>query len=158
MLPYFSGERTPIHDTHAKGVIFGLNLTHTRGDLYRAALEGIACGTNHILETFDAVGETPRYIFSVGGGTKNRAWAQATSDVSGRTQILSEKSMGASYGDAFLAALAVGDVKAQDIKAWNPVISEIVSNTEHTESYRRHYRVFRELYDRNRDLMKDLGS
>ena len=36
MLPYFSGERTPIHDTHAKGVIFGLNLTHTRGDLFRA--------------------------------------------------------------------------------------------------------------------------
>ncbi|MGB8315760.1 MAG: FGGY-family carbohydrate kinase [Aestuariivirga sp.] len=158
MLPYFSGERTPIHDTHAKGVIFGLNLTHTRGDLYRAALEGIACGTNHILETFDAVGETPRHIFSVGGGTKNRAWAQATSDVSGRTQILSEKSMGASYGDAFLAALAVGDVKAQDIKAWNPVVSEIVSNTKHTESYRRHYRVFRELYDRNRDLMRDLGN
>ncbi len=36
MLPYFSGERTPIHDTHAKGVIFGLDLTHTRGDLFRA--------------------------------------------------------------------------------------------------------------------------
>jgi xylulokinase len=158
MLPYFSGERTPIHDTHAKGVIFGLNLTHTRGDLYRAALEGIAFGTNHILETYDAVSETPRHIYAVGGGTKNRVWAQATSDVSGRTQILSEKSMGASYGDAFLAALAVGDVKAQDIKAWNPVVSEIVSNTEHAESYRRHYRVFRELYDRNRDLMKDLGS
>jgi xylulokinase len=158
MLPYFSGERTPIHDTHAKGVIFGLNLTHTRGDLYRAALEGIAYGTNHILETFDAVDETPRHIFSVGGGTKNRAWAQATSDVSGRTQILSEKSMGASYGDAFLAALAVGDVKAQDIKAWNPVVSEIVSNTKHTESYRRHYRVFSELYDRNCDLMRDLGN
>ena len=43
MLPYFSGERTPIHDTDAKGVIFGLNLTHTRGDIYRALFEGIAC-------------------------------------------------------------------------------------------------------------------
>jgi xylulokinase len=44
LLPYFSGERTPIHDVHAKGSIFGLNLTHTRGDLYRAVIEGIAHG------------------------------------------------------------------------------------------------------------------
>ena len=52
LLPYFSGERTPIHDPHAKGVLFGLNLTHTRGDIYRALLEGIAYGTNHIIETY----------------------------------------------------------------------------------------------------------
>ena len=45
VLPHFSGERTPIHDPQAKGAIFGLDLTHTRGDLYRAALEGIACAT-----------------------------------------------------------------------------------------------------------------
>ena len=56
MLPYFSGERTPIHDPHAKGVIFGLNLTHTRGDIYRALLEGIAFGTNHIFETYREIG------------------------------------------------------------------------------------------------------
>ena len=56
ILPYFSGERTPIHDPHAKGVLFGLNLTHTRGDIYRALLEGIACGTNHIVETYREVG------------------------------------------------------------------------------------------------------
>ena len=156
MLPYFSGERTPIHDTHAKGVIFGLNLTHTRGDLFRAALEGIAMGTKHIMETFDDVGEPPRNIFAVGGGTQNRVWAQATSDICGRTQILREKSVGASYGNAFLAALAVGDVQTKDIKAWNPVASEFTAKTENDEIYRRHYPVFRSLYERNRDLMKTL--
>ena len=39
-LPYFSGERTPIHDAQAKGAFFGLDLTHNRGDLFRAVLEG----------------------------------------------------------------------------------------------------------------------
>jgi xylulokinase len=157
MLPYFSGERTPIHDTHAKGVIFGLNLTHTRGDLFRAALEGIALATNHIMETFDDAGEPPQNIFAVGGGTQNRVWAQATSDICGRTQILREKSMGASYGNAFLAALAVGDAHPQDIKVWNPIASEFTAKAENAEIYRRHYEVFRSLYDRNRDLMKTLG-
>ncbi len=158
MLPYFSGERTPIHDAHARGTIFGLNLTHTRGDLFRAALEGIAFGTNHILETYDDVGETPQNIFAVGGGTRNKVWAQATSDISGKSQILRSKSMGASYGNAFLAALAVGDAQRSDIKSWNPVASKFSSNPEHAEIYRKHYGVFRKLYERNRDLMKELGS
>jgi xylulokinase len=157
ILPYFSGERTPIHDTHAKGVIFGLNLTHTRGDLFRAALEGIALSTNHIMETFDDVGEPPWNIFAVGGGTQNRVWAQATSDICGRTQILREKSVGASYGNAFLAALAVGDAQIKDIKAWNPVASEFTAKTENAEIYRRNYEVFRSLYERNKDLMKTLA-
>jgi xylulokinase len=55
-LPYFSGERTPIHDPHARGVFFGLDLTHTRGDLFRAALEGIAAATRHIADTYAEAG------------------------------------------------------------------------------------------------------
>jgi xylulokinase len=63
-------------------MIFGLDLTHTRGDIYRAMFEGIACGTNHVFETYAEAGEEPRSIFAAGGGTRNRVWSQATSDVS----------------------------------------------------------------------------
>ena len=55
-LPYFSGERTPIHDPNAKGVIVGLTLAHTRADIYRAALEGIAFATRHIFDTYAEAG------------------------------------------------------------------------------------------------------
>jgi xylulokinase len=157
MLPYFSGERTPIHDSSAKGMIFGLDLTHTRGDIYRALFEGIACGTNHVFETYADAGAPPRAILAAGGGTKNKVWAQATSDVSGLTQIVREKTVGASYGDAFLAALAVGDVKPADIRTWNPVASEIVPNAALKPVYDKTYHTFRELYPRTRDLMKATG-
>ena len=80
VLPYFSGERTPIHDPRAHGVIFGLNLTHTRGDIYRAVFEGIACATNHVFETYVEAGQEPRCLLAAGGGVQNRVWAQATSD------------------------------------------------------------------------------
>ena len=158
VLPYFSGERTPIHDPHAKGMIFGLDLTHTRGDVCRALFEGIACGTNHVFAAYAEAGAEPRAIFAAGGGTKNRVWAQATSDISGRTQIVREKTLGASYGDAFLAALAVGDVKREDIRTWNPVAYEIAADPKHAETYRRQYGVFRELYPRTRDLMRTAGD
>ncbi len=158
LLPYFSGERTPIHDPHAKGVLFGLDLTHNRGDIFRAVLEGIACGTNHIFDTYLEAGEDPRSIYAVGGGTRNRVWAQATSDVSGRTQVIREKTIGASYGDAFLAALAVGDVRREDIKAWNPVASQVLADLANAEVYGRQYSVFRDLYPRTRDLMGRLDD
>lgn len=157
LLPYFSGERTPIHDPDAKGVLFGLNLTHGRGDIYRALLEGIACGTTHIVDTYREIGEVPRKLLAVGGGTKNRVWSQATSDVSGMAQTVCAKTVGASYGDAFLAALAVGDVKKKDIAAWNPEARRIAPSRATRAVYDRQYRIFRELYTRNRDLMAELS-
>ncbi|HEX9905519.1 MAG TPA: carbohydrate kinase, partial [Propylenella sp.] len=96
----------------------------------------------------------PRAIYAVGGGTRNRAWAQATSDMSGKNQIVRQKTVGASYGDAFLAALAVGDVKAADINRWNPVASVIAA--EPSDAYRRQYGIYREIYARTKDLMREV--
>lgn len=49
MLPYFAGERTPLFDPDARGLVHGLTLRHTRGHLYRAALEATAYGVRHNL-------------------------------------------------------------------------------------------------------------
>lgn len=153
-LPYFSGERTPIHDPFAKGCLFGLNLTHTRGDIYRALLEGIANATNHVIETYRDLGQAPTRLLAVGGGTRNRIWCQATSDISGLDQIICEKTMGASYGDAFLAAVAIGRAEVGDIATWNPVASTV--RAEASENYERQYRLFRRLYEQTKDIAAEL--
>ncbi|MEO1312797.1 MAG: FGGY-family carbohydrate kinase [Pseudomonadota bacterium] len=155
VLPYFSGERTPIHDPQAKGAVFGLNLTHTRGDIYRALIEGIAFGTNHIIETFAEAGERPGRVMAVGGGVKNRLWLQATSDISGLDQVVRERTVGASYGDAFLAAVALGQVAPGDITAWNPVAETV--RAEVSEVYARQYGLFRRLYEETRGIAGELG-
>jgi len=155
VLPYFSGERTPLHDTQARGAIFGLNLTHTRGDLYRAVLEGIAMGTAHVIETFRELGQAPARVLAVGGGTQNAVWMQATSDFGAITQIVSDTTVGASYGDAFLAALAVGAVEPGDIARWNPAARKVAPQA--TEAHSRHYALFRRLYQQTRDIAHALG-
>ena len=154
-LPYFSGERTPIHDPAARGAFFGLNLTHKRGHMVRALLEGIAFGTNHIVETFADAGEPPQRILAVGGGTRNAVWLQATSDISGLDQILPRTTLGASYGDAFLAALAVGGARRDDIAAWNPEVGRVTA--EPAEVYARQYALWRRLYEQTRDIAHELG-
>jgi len=157
-LPYFSGERTPIHDPDAKGAIFGLNLTHTRGDVYRALFEGIACGTTHIVDTYRAIGKPPARVLAVGGGVKNAVWVQATSDIAGLEQTIRRRTIGAAYGDAFLAALGVGDARREDIELWNPVERVLAPAGAGAAAYRRQYRVFRALYERTRELMAALSG
>ena len=147
-LPHFSGERTPLQDPLAKGAFFGLNLTHGRGDIYRAALEGIAAGTRAITETYAEAGSAPTRVLAVGGGTKNAPWMQATSDFTGLEQQVCRVTTGAAYGDAWLAARAVGD--APDIRAWNPV--ERVILPEKVPAYERQYPLFRALYEATKGI------
>ena len=116
-LPYFSGERTPIQDPNACGIIFGLNLTHKREDIYRSIIEGISYGANHIIETFMQSDFIPNKLFAVGGGVKNKIWTSSISNISCLSQELKSKTIGASYGNSFLAALSLGDVFHIDL--WN---------------------------------------
>ncbi|MEM6896390.1 MAG: FGGY family carbohydrate kinase [Pseudomonadota bacterium] len=155
-LPYFSGERTPIHDPMAKGTFFGLNLTHGRGHLYRALIEGIAYGTAHVVETYRQVDVALNRILAVGGGTKNALWLQATSDTSGLDQIVCEKTVGASFGDAFLARMALGEAKIEDISAWNPVEQHVTARSE--PAYQKGYKLFRKLYEQTKDIAADLSG
>src|SRR6185503_5448654 len=68
---------------------------------------GIAFGIRHILEHFDEVQKASR-IVAVGGGLRSPIWAPTVSDITGRTQLVPEQAIGASYGDALLAGIGVG--------------------------------------------------
>ncbi len=153
-LPYFSGERTPLHDPNAKGAFFGFNLTHQRGDLYRAVLEGIASATRHVTDTFAEVGLPITRTRAVGGGTKNLPWLQATSDLTGLDQTICSVSTGASYGDAFMAAMAAGIAQISDIHQWNPAQAQITAQA--VPVYAKQYPLFRRLYEQTKDIAAEL--
>jgi xylulokinase len=153
-LPYFSGERTPLHDPNAKGAFFGFNLTHQRGDMYRAVLEGIAAATRHVTDTFAEVGLPITRTRAVGGGTKNLPWLQATSDFTGLDQVICSVSTGASYGDAFMAAMAVGIAQMSDIHQWNPAQAQITAQS--VPVYAKQYPLFRRLYEQTKDIAAEL--
>jgi xylulokinase len=152
-LPYFSGERTPIQDPDARGVIAGLTLAHTRAHLYRAILEGTAYGVRHNVETFREMGAAPKRLVAVGGGANNRLWLQIVSDVTGEEQMVPERTVGASYGDAMLAGLATGLVPdVETLKTqWVKVAEVIGPAPEASAVYDQYYRVYRDLYEHSKN-------
>lgn len=143
MLPYFAGERTPVADPDARGIIAGLTVEHTRGDLYRAALEATALGVRHNVEAIRAAGGTIERVVAVGGGTQGDLWLQVVSDVTGLTQEVRAVTIGASYGAAFLAARATGTA---DIDTWNPVVRRVEPDASLAAGYDELYALYRELY------------
>ena len=125
LLPYFAGERSPLFDPGARGVALGLTLAHTPAHLMRAALEAVAMGVRHNLEAFDSVrpdGLRWRPV-AVGGGAAGALWPQIVSDVCGRVQDIPAQTVGASYGDALLAAAAVGLVPPDT--DWTKIIATV---------------------------------
>ncbi|MFO7780232.1 MAG: FGGY-family carbohydrate kinase, partial [Spirochaetia bacterium] len=185
-LPYFSGERTPLNDPDARGVIAGLTLRHSRAHVYRALLEGVAFGVRHNLEEMaasadgnrggaggggaggggaaraDATGPTVAgapgggALVAIGGGAANRLWMQIVAEVLGREHSV-RSTPGASYGDAALAAVGAGERSLDDIASWVPA-GETVEPTAAHELYERLYPLYRELYRSSADTVHALAA
>ena len=158
VLPYFSGERTPINDPLASGVIAGLSLSHTRAQMFRAVLEGVGYGVRHNLETFASIGAKVKRVVAVGGGTQSDSWLQVISDISGTPQELPEVTVGASYGDAFLAGRAAGLLDAADIHRWVKPQRVITPNAQHKAFYDAMYAQYLKLYESTRDVVHALKA
>ncbi|MGW7680494.1 FGGY-family carbohydrate kinase [Kribbella sp. NPDC054772] len=152
LLPYFSGERTPIYDPLARGVIAGLTLRHGRGHLLRAAYEGIACGVRQILDIF---GPADR-IVAVGGGTQGGLWTQIVSDVAGISQTVPKQTIGAAYGDALLAAIGIGAVPPST--DWTRPHHVVTPDPSIAATYDGLFQTYTELYPATRDQIHRLAE
>jgi xylulokinase len=156
VLPYFAGERTPLFDPQARGVICGLTLSHGRGHLYRAMLEATAYGVRHILETMQEAGGGGKRLVAVGGGTKGGLWTQIVSSVVGREQVLPDETIGASYGNALMAGIASGIVGPGT--RWDNAAAVIQPDQVTRELYGRLYALYRDLYPATREVAHSLAN
>ena len=148
-LPYMMGERSPIWNTNARGVFFGLTLTTTPQMMFRAVLEGTAFALAHNVEIGKQSGIKIDEIRSIGGGSKSELWNQIKADVLGLPIAILKDSSGAAVGDAYLAGLGSGSFS--DIR---DVINSTVSienrylpNKTNHDYYQERYVRFRNLYE-----------
>jgi xylulokinase len=156
VVPSFAGEATPVDDPAARGVIAGLTLSHTPGDLYRAVLEGIGFGIRQLLESFEAAGVPTDRLRAAGGGTQNHLAMQVVSDVTGRPQDVAAGPVGGALGAARLAANAVR-LAAPDAD-WFVADRQVEPDQGTAATYDERYRLFRQLVDDTRPTVHALSS
>ena len=108
-LPYLQGERTPMWDPQARGLMLGLQLGTRRQDMARAVLEGTALGLRMVVETLESsFGTRARRIVAIGGGTQNRLWMAIKAAALGRSIHVMSYQETSTLGAALLGGIAAG--------------------------------------------------
>jgi xylulokinase len=159
LLPYFLGEKTPLHDAHARGTLVGLGLHHRLGHIWRAALEGVAFGFRHHVEVFEELGHSVRHVVASDGGARSALWMQIAADVLDRPVHLLEGHPGSCLGAAYVAAVGVGATVGWDeIARFVRPAGTVRPNPAAAGFYSRHYALFRDTYERLRPLYPRLAG
>ncbi|HEY3743789.1 MAG TPA: xylulokinase [Bryobacteraceae bacterium] len=108
-LPYLMGERTPHLDAEARGGWIGMTAKHTRADMIRSLLEGVAYSQKDCLEIIEQMGVAVKSVRLSGGGAKSPFWRQMFADVFGKRVVTLESQEGSAYGAALLGMVATGE-------------------------------------------------
>lgn len=159
VLPFLTGERTPIWDPMARGVVFGLSLNHTKGHWIRATMEGVAFA---MYDSFRLIKETGRKInypiVMHEGGAKSNLWRQIITDVFNTPTVLTKQRTGAPFGDAYLAGVVTGHFKDYSrCKELAEYVDLMEPDSKRNELYMEYFDLYKNIYNNLKDDYKELG-
>lgn len=107
-LPYMKGERSPIWNSNAKGIFYGITFDKTRSHLIRSMMEGVAYSLRHNIETAKEVNAQVNVLTSVGGSSNSSVWTQLKADMTGCPIEVPYSDYATTLGSAILAGVGVG--------------------------------------------------
>jgi xylulokinase len=147
ILPHFTSTGTPHFDTESKGVIAGLRLSTTRGEIVRAILEGVTYEMALNADVLRECGAPIASFRATGGGAKSPFWMQLKADLLGKPVHAMRVSEAVCLGAAILAGAAVGTYSSAKATALR------ISKVERTyEPDARRAKIYRERFARYQEL------
>ena len=154
-LPYLAGERSPLWDSHAKGVYYGIDFSKTRAHFARACMEGVAYSLRHNLEAAHQAGAWTGTLRAMGGAANSRLWTQIKADVTGKPIQVPASDAATALGAAMLAGVGVGAYRDFDhaVSQTVKVTREHLPREEFREVYEHGYRLYRQLYEDLKETM-----
>jgi xylulokinase len=148
VLPHFAGSGSPHFDSSSKGAIVGLSFDTTRGQLYRAVLEGVTYEMYYNIECLENAGVKIDQLRAVGGGAKSDIWLQIKSDIMNIPIITLNIDEAGTLGTVMLAGIATGVYSSLADAAGKLVKlkKEFLPNKETHEIYLEKYNRYQKMY------------
>jgi xylulokinase len=159
-LPYLEGERSPIWDSHARGVFFGLSPMHGRARMVRAVVEGVCYALRSVLDVFREDYDLDE-LRIIGGGARSELWRQTLADVCrARLHTLTAPSEhGTALGAALTAGVGVGIFSSLTEAAGQIAEREtVVPDGERSAVYEPLYDFYLSLYPEMKDAFARLEA
>lgn len=156
-LPHLRLANPPYDDPKSRGAFIGLSTDVSRGDLFRAVLEGMAFDSRNSLEPLLAHSNIKelRSIYAIGGGTHNRLLMQIKAAVFNQTITTIGVDEATSLGAAILGGVGAGvytDISSA-VRELRYSKTDIEPITDQASLYdERFHKVYRQLYPSLRAL------
>ncbi len=150
-LPCLSGSMTPMWNGNARGVFFGMTISHGIEDMTRSVLEGCVFGFRDNIDRFDEMGLNCSEVRVVGGGSKSDLWCQMKADATGKMLRLTKNPEGTAIGATMLAHIGEGNFssfeEASDVLVeFGQIFEPKVGNKiEYDDAYNRYMETYHTL-------------
>jgi gluconokinase len=155
MLPFLTGERSPNWNAAAKGLLFGLQLHHTRAHLIRAGLEAVIFRMLSVYEALRSLTGQEGEIWANGGYTRSPLWVQIQADVFQRKVAVPRVTEASAFGASLVALKSVGLIgDYRDLEPAITVERSYQPDPAQAPAYQKTFALFQSLYD---DVKHEFG-
>lgn len=148
-LPYMAGERSPIWNSDARGVFFGLHLGTKMGQMFRAVMEGTSFALRDNIETAKEAGVKLTSIRSVGGCCNSEVWLKIKASIINMPIEIPKVSYGAPAGVALMTMPVTGEYASvqEAIDDCVEVGKTVYPVPEWVEHYDKMFKIYKSLYE-----------
>lgn len=158
MLPFFSGERFPIRDSKARGVLFGLTLQHGKAHIARAILESVVFTLRWIMESIQEHNTKIDEVRVGGGGARSSVWRKIQADILGKPIVYTKVEESSALGAVMLAAISLGiyDDLEESSKNMVHTVGRQEPDLKIHHKYRNNFEMYKEYYYASRKFFEEL--
>ncbi|RLG62534.1 carbohydrate kinase [Candidatus Geothermarchaeota archaeon] len=157
--PWLYGERSPIDDPYVRGVLMNFSFTHSKGDILRSIMEGVAYNIRWAYNYFEKLVGKWDLITIVGGGALFDVWCQVVSDVLGiNLKRIKDPHDAGLRGIATIAAVGLGIYKSFEDAVSRYKVDKIFKPIEeNNKTYSKLYDRYIEFYKKNKKIFRHLN-
>jgi xylulokinase len=156
VLPHFTVTGPPEFVTDSSGVIAGLKVETSRGDILKGVMEGVVFYHKALVDASAECGITLRELRAVGGGSKSDAWLQISADILGRPMVRTRVSEAGCLGVAMLAAAGTGAFRSleEGVRAMVSLGERFEPDPARQRLYAERFEKYRALWPLMRDYLR----
>lgn len=157
--PWLHGNRSPREDPYSRGMFFNLSLATGKRQMIRSVLEGVAFHIRWMLEAMEKKIPIQQRLRFAGGGAKSDVWCQIIADITGRTIESIENEINAgTVGATIVCAVGLGIMdNFTEAKKLVGLRTSYKPRAQYHDMYNRNFKVFTQLYEKNKELFKLLN-
>ena len=160
LLPYFSTTGLPDFSPHTAGVMSGLRLSSTRGEILQGIIESILYDLKMTMDPLKDAGLALTEYIAVGGGSKSDVWVQTCADVLGYPFLRPKVTEAGVLGSAMIAGVGSGVFKNYQaaVDAMVRMGDRFEPNPENVAHYQKMHTQFLTLREQIQPLLAALAE